>query len=140
MGDVLQIGADCHLEELLYEQHPPGAAAEGVAHRDELVLPAFHGTEVAREGVCHRSGRLAAITAQACKVELMEQGGIERDQLLPLEAVYHVAGASGTDRFSWQAGQRSSCRWRPTAAHAQKFCLAWQRNDVARACVWLARP
>src|SRR5207344_3324446 len=72
------------------EHYPSGTSGEGVAHRHELAAPAVHRAEVARERFGHRLGWLA-VAAQAREVELVEQGGIERDELLALQAVDEVA-------------------------------------------------
>jgi hypothetical protein len=74
------------------DQHDPArSAAQGVAHCHELVAPALDRAEVARQRLRERRLRLA-IAAEAREVELVQQRRVERDQLLALEAVDHVAG------------------------------------------------
>jgi hypothetical protein len=71
------------------QEHPPRAAAERVAHRPEFRAPAIERAEVTRQDVGHALRRLA-VSAHAREVQLVQQRGIERDQLLALEAVEDV--------------------------------------------------
>ena len=76
------------------EQHPPRTARERVRHGDELAAPAIRRAEVAGEGLGQRLGRLA-LAAEAGEIDFMQECGIERHQLLALEAVDDVARRLG---------------------------------------------
>ena len=59
--------------------------------RHELRAPAVDRAEVAGERLGHGARSALAVAAQAREVELVQQRGIERDQLLALQAVDDVA-------------------------------------------------
>src|SRR5207248_11802484 len=54
-------------------------------HRGELVAPAVSAAETLLQDARHELGGLA-ISAQRCEIKLMQRHGIERDQLVALQA------------------------------------------------------
>ncbi len=73
------------------EQDPARATAKRVSHRPEFGAPAIERAEVARQDLAHGLRRLA-IPAHAGEVKLVQQRGVERDQLLALQPVQDVPG------------------------------------------------
>ena len=69
------------------EQHPARATVERTGQRDELVAPTVDRAEVAGERIGHRVRHLPAVAAEAGEIELVEQRGVERDELIALEAM-----------------------------------------------------
>ena len=72
------------------EQDPAGAASQRVSHGDELAAPALDRPEITGKRRRKQFSRLPSVSAQACEVELVQEGRIERDQLLALERVDNV--------------------------------------------------
>ena len=81
------------------QDHPAGTATKRVAHRSELRAPPIERAELLNNDI--RDGfRRLALAVQAREVELVQQRGVERNQLLPLEPVDDMAGrALEIERF-----------------------------------------
>jgi hypothetical protein len=76
------------------EQHPTRATTQRVAHGTELGTPAIERAKIAREHFHHRLGRLA-VAAHAREVQLVQDHGIHRNELLALQAIHQVTGRRG---------------------------------------------
>jgi hypothetical protein len=80
------------------QQYPAGPFAQRVAHGGELSAPALHRAEVAHERLGHGLGDLP-LAAHARKVQLVQIGGIERHELLALQAVDDITWLSTSVEF-----------------------------------------
>ena len=87
------------LARLKNQQHPAGAAAEGFAHGDELLAPAFDTAEVGVQRQFHRRLHGLPITTQACEVQLVQQHRIGGDQFFAFQAIQLEAGRIGKLRL-----------------------------------------
>jgi len=61
------------------QQHPSGAAAKGLAHRDELRSPAFERAEIPRQRLAQRSTGLALL-AEPVEKQLVQDHRVHRDE------------------------------------------------------------
>ena len=69
------------------QQHPARAAAERLAHRDELGAPTLDAAEIGLECQFHGRNHGLAVAAERREVQLVEQHRVRRDQLLALQPV-----------------------------------------------------
>src|SRR6185437_4683626 len=60
-----------------------------IRHGHELGTPPVERSKVTRQRFGERARRLA-VAAETCEIKLMQKGGVEGRQLLPLESVHHV--------------------------------------------------
>ena len=77
------------------QEHPAGAAAQRSSHGAELRLPAIGRPEVPGEDFDKIPG-IAAIAAETGEIELVQDHGVERDQLLAPRPI---------QRKAWQLGE-----------------------------------